>query len=117
MQLVKQNTLEELEVICSDAGLLKKFESLDALSKECGISGNEKTLEALRISATSENPQDVLRKSTIALKRKEKESLEQQLEALNDRKASLATQAEERRETVQSLMKKLNGVESTMMKQ
>ena len=48
VQGIKQNTLEELEVICSEAGLWKKLDSLDALSKECGLSANQKTLEALR---------------------------------------------------------------------
>ena len=48
VQGIKQNTLEELEVICSEAGLWRKLESLDALSKECGISASQKTLEALR---------------------------------------------------------------------
>ena len=48
VQGIKQNTLEEMEVICSEAGLWRKLESLDALSKECGISASQKTLEALR---------------------------------------------------------------------
>ncbi len=48
MQLVKQNTLEELEVICSDVGLWKKLEGLDSLSKEVGLNSNQQTLEALR---------------------------------------------------------------------
>ena len=48
VQGIKQNTLEELEVICSEAGLWKKLDSLDALSKECRLSANQKTLEALR---------------------------------------------------------------------
>merc|ERR1711977_106133 len=89
VQNVKQNTMEELEVICSDAGLWKKLDGLDSLTKEFELNANQNTLEALRVSATSEKPEDLLRKASIALKRKEKENLEQHLRGLQERKAGL----------------------------
>ena len=113
VQGIKQNTLEEMEVICSEAGLWRKLESLDALSKECGISASQKTLEALRVSVTSEKPEDLLRKASIALKRKEKEALEEQARELGAKKEGLLEQARERRETVANLLSKIEGVNAT----
>merc|ERR1712224_199592 len=115
VQGIKQNTLEELEVICSEAGLWKKLDSLDALSKECGLSANQKTLEALRVSATSEKPDDLVRKAAIALKRKEKESLEEQLQGLRGKKEELTRLAGERRETVSDLLGKINAVSAKLL--
>merc|ERR1712216_297050 len=113
VQGIKQNTLEELEVICSEAGRWRKLESLDALSKECGISASQKTLEALRVSVTSEKPEDLLRKASIALKRKEKEALEEQARELGAKKEGLLEHARERRETVANLLSKIEGVNAT----
>ena len=113
VQGIKQNTLEEMEVICSEAGLWRKLESLDALSKECGISASQKTLEALRVSVTSEKPEDLLRKASIALKRKEKEALEEQAREMGAKKEGLLEQARERRETVANLLSKIEGVNAT----
>ena len=67
-----------------------------------------------RVSATSEKPEDLLRKASIALKRKEKENLEQHLRGLQERKAGLQTQVQERRTKVEELLGKLNGVDSTL---
>ncbi|QDZ23022.1 hypothetical protein HOP50_09g55660 [Chloropicon primus] len=110
VQGIKQNTMEELEVICSEVGLWKKLESLDALSKEVSMNTSQKTLEALRVSATSEKPEDLLRKAAIALKRKEKESLEQQLRGLKEKEAEFLGQAQERRGKVAELLGTIESV-------
>ena len=59
------------------------------------------------MSATSEKPEDLLRKAAIALKRKEKEALDEQLRSLKDKKAELLGQAQERRDKVGGLVSKI----------
>ncbi len=48
VQNIKRNTLEELEVIASEAALWKKLEGLDAMCKEYGLNSKETTLAALK---------------------------------------------------------------------
>ena len=55
----------------------------------------------------------MLRKASIALKRKEKEALEEQARELGVKKEGLLGQARERRETVANLLSKIEGVNAT----
>ena len=73
------------------------------------------SLFARRVSATSEKPDDLVRKAAIALKRKEKESLEEQLQGLRGKKEELTRLAGERRETVSDLLGKINAVSAKLL--
>ena len=55
----------------------------------------------------------MLRKASIALKRNEKEALEEQARELGVKKEDLLGQARERRETVANLLSKIEGVNAT----
>ena len=72
-------------------------------------------LFARRVSATSEKPDDLVRKAAIALKRKEKESLEEQLQGLRGKKEELTRLAGERRETVSDLLGKIDAVSAKLL--